>query len=89
MELIREIRDIDSDKIIINVPKEFRKRRVEILVLPLEELKKKKAGPEDHENEEYGASGLCGLWQDERSPEEIVNDIYSNRTGFGNRQVDL
>ena len=87
MELIREVRDIDSDKIIINVPKEFRKRRVEILVLPLEELKKKKIGSEDHEK--FGASGLCGLWQDERSPEEIVNDIYSNRTGFGNRQVDL
>ena len=89
MELIREIREIDSDKIIITVPKEFRKRRVEILVLPLEEEKKKKTGSEDHEKEEFGASGLCGLWQDERSPEEIVNDIYSNRTGFGNRQVDL
>lgn len=89
MELIREIRDIESDKIIINIPKELRKRRVEILVLPLEKLKKKKTDSEEQEKEEFGASGLCGLWQDERSPEEIVNDIYSHRTGFGNRQVDL
>lgn len=90
MELIREIRDIDSDKIIIKVPKEFRKKRVEILVLPLEKSEKEETISEDLEKEELTAdSGLCGIWQDERSPEEIIDDIYSHRTGFGNRQVTL
>ncbi len=26
------------------------------------------------------SSGLCGLWQDKRSPEEICNDIISSRS---------
>jgi hypothetical protein len=37
---------------------------------------------------ELHASGLCGIWQDERTSEEIINDIYSHITGFGNRQVE-
>ena len=89
MELFREIRDLESDSLIINIPKEFRKKRVEILVFPLEKSEIKEIPSEDSETEELAASGLCGLWQDERNPEEIVTDIYSDRTGFGNRQVDL
>ncbi len=90
MELIREIRDIDSDKIIIKVPKEFRKKRVEILVLPLDKSEKEETLSEDLEKEELTTeSGLCGIWQDERTSEEIIDDIYSHRTGFGNRQVML
>jgi hypothetical protein len=46
MEIIREIRDLDSDKIIIKVPKEFKNKRVEILVLPFEETGKEKKRPE-------------------------------------------
>lgn len=88
MELIREIRNIDSDKIIIEVPKDFRKRRVEILVLPLEESEEETCA-EDSENENLTASGLCGIWEDERDTEEIIKDIYSHRTGFGNRKVTL
>ena len=87
MEIIREIRDIDSDKITIKVPKEFRKKRVEILVLPIETSEKEETVSEDLQ--ELNASGLCGLWEDERSSEEIIDDIYSHRTGFGNRQVKL
>jgi hypothetical protein len=36
MEIVREFRNIDSDKITIKVPKEFKKKRVEILVFPIE-----------------------------------------------------
>ena len=32
-------------------------------------------------------SGLCGAWQDNRKSEEIVEDIYSHRTGFGGRRI--
>jgi len=34
-------------------------------------------------------SGLCGIWKDERSPVEIIEDIRFRRTGFGQRQVEL
>jgi len=34
-------------------------------------------------------SGLCGIWKDERSSVEIIADIRSRRTGFGQRQVEL
>jgi hypothetical protein len=88
MKIIREIRNIDSDKITIKVPKEFRKKRVEILVFPIETSGKGETVSEDME-EELNASGLCGLWEDERSSQEIIDDIYSHRTGFGNRQVKL
>ena len=86
MELIREIRNIDSDTIVINVPKEFRKKRVEILVLPLELTI---VSPENSEIDDPNTSGLCGLWQEERTSDEIINDIYSHRTGYGNRKVTL
>ena len=88
MELIREIRDLDSDNIVIKVPDAFRHRKVEILVFPLENLEEE-SREENRENEAITSSGLCGIWEDERSPEEIINDIYSHRTGFGNRQVVL
>ena len=32
-------------------------------------------------------SGLCGAWQDNRKAEEIIEDIYSHRTGFGGRKI--
>lgn len=35
------------------------------------------------------ASGLCGSWQDDRSAEEIIEDIRKQRTGFGGREVGL
>ncbi len=35
------------------------------------------------------SSGLCGIWEDERSADEIINDIRSYRTGFGGREIKL
>ena len=59
-------------------------------MLPLEKSEKEEIIFEDLEKEELTAdSGLCGIWEDERSPEEIIDDIYSHRSGFGNRQVLL
>lgn len=37
----------------------------------------------------FGESGLCGIWEDERNADEIINDIYTSRTGYGNREVSL
>jgi len=35
------------------------------------------------------SSGLCGIWDDERNADEIINDIRSYRTGFGGREIKL
>lgn len=34
-------------------------------------------------------SGLCGIWKDSRGAEEIIADIKTHRTGFGNREIEL
>jgi hypothetical protein len=34
-------------------------------------------------------TGFCGLWQDERTADEIVTDITSHRSGFGGRRIQL
>jgi hypothetical protein len=78
MEIIRQIRNIDSDKITIKVPKEFRKKSVEILVFSIETSGEQETVSENLE-EKLDASGLCGLWVDERSSEEIIDDIYYHR----------
>jgi len=35
------------------------------------------------------SSGLCGIWEDNRSADEIIKDIHSFRTGFGGREIKL
>ena len=32
---------------------------------------------------------FCGIWKDSRDADEIITDIYSHRTGFSGRPVDL
>jgi hypothetical protein len=32
-------------------------------------------------------SSLCGAWQDDRKTEEIIEGIYSHRTGFDGRGI--
>ena len=34
-------------------------------------------------------SGLCGAWHDDRSADEIIDDIRLHRSGYGGRQVSL
>ena len=34
-------------------------------------------------------SGLCGIWKDPRSAEEIMEDIRKHRTGFAGREIGL
>jgi hypothetical protein len=38
-----------------------------------------------HEKRE--STGFCGIWEDDRSADEIIRDISSHRTGFGNRET--
>jgi hypothetical protein len=55
----------------------------------MEIIREEEIDPKGKKDAELKASGLCGIWQDERTSEEIIKDIYSHRTGFGNRQVEL
>ncbi len=34
-------------------------------------------------------SGLCGIWDDDQSAEEIIKEIHEHRTGYGGREVEL
>jgi hypothetical protein len=34
-------------------------------------------------------TGFCGVWQDNRTADEIVTDIVTHRSGFGGRRVHL
>ncbi|MGE5342534.1 MAG: hypothetical protein ACM3SY_13750 [Candidatus Omnitrophota bacterium] len=42
MHIIREIRTINADSIKITIPHEFKAKEVEILILPLENVRKKR-----------------------------------------------
>jgi len=43
MEAIREIREIDSNQVVIDIPDEFKKRTVEIIVTPIDDTVEKKS----------------------------------------------
>lgn len=34
-------------------------------------------------------TGFCGVWQDEKTADEILIDIATHRSGFGGRRVQL
>jgi len=34
-------------------------------------------------------SGLCGIWKDTRSADEIIDQIYDSRTGFSSQRIEL
>ncbi|MCP4221635.1 MAG: hypothetical protein GY765_43825 [bacterium] len=90
MEVIREIRDIKSERLIISLPKNFMRRRVEILIRPLDDTGEIEPQTDIPAQEEQPTeSGLCGIWDDERSADEIIEDIYSARSGFGDRHIEL
>ena len=36
MQMIREFREIDSDEIVIKIPRFFKEKRVEVIILPAE-----------------------------------------------------
>lgn len=41
MQMIREFREIDSDEIVIKIPRSFKEKRVEVIILPAEAPGKK------------------------------------------------
>jgi hypothetical protein len=51
----------------------------------------KTAFPVSSRNNKTGQvkTGICGIWNDKRSSVEIIEDIYSHRTGFKGRKISL
>jgi len=39
--------------------------------------------------DDIAKTGFCGIWQDERSADEIIADISTHRSGFGGRGIHL
>lgn len=70
-------------------------RELPVLVLPqaLKMLWSLKEGvlsvAKHHSVVNFEKTGFCGLWQDERSVDEIIEEIATHRSGFGDRRVDL
>ncbi len=74
MEVIREVREIDSEELVIHVPKELRKRKVEVIISPLD----KKTGKKLSKEIEYFLSlGGSGCW------EGNLDEMRESRNGIG------
>jgi hypothetical protein len=68
MQFVRAIVESSSLENVVEIPREFKNRKVEILILPLQEKKKKKEfNPEDFE-------GILDL-----TPEEIESELRAMR----------
>lgn len=74
MEVFREIREIDSDKLVIDVPEEFRDRKVEITIVPMSKKKKEKFSKEI---EKFLKLGGSGCW------EGNLDEMRESRDGVG------
>lgn len=72
----------------LSLPKSVKKR----LRLETNSIVKVKILKDDKENRKKRLekrTGFCGSWEDERTADEIIYDIYSHRTGFGKREINL
>ena len=65
MNVLREIREVETDNINIHLPEDFKGKKLEIIVFPLEETKKK--------------SGKKGRWA--RTAEEMSKQGYLKGKG--------
>lgn len=71
----------DGEKIIIKEPIDLEKgKHFRVIITFLETIE---------ENEELDLSEFCGIWQDSRSAEEIVDEIYKQRKNFSLREIKM
>lgn len=74
MQVIREIREINSDKIVIDVPEEFRKSKVEVIIFPMAKKEKRNFS---QEVEAFLKLGGSGCW------EGNLDEMREKRDGVG------
>ncbi len=68
MQMYREIRKIESDELVISIPKKFRKKRVEVIILPVKQKKGKTVLPPpkskfSREIDDFLSLGGSGGWE--------------------------
>jgi hypothetical protein len=74
MQVIREIREVDSDRIIIDVPREYRKSKVEVIIAPLGKKSGKKLSKKV---EDFLKLGGSGCWEGD------LDKMRERRNGIG------
>ena len=74
MQMIREVMQIESEELVIQIPRELRKRKVEVIILPLNR-KDEKAYSEEIEN--FMSLGGSGCW------EGNLDEMREGRNGIG------
>ncbi len=86
--MLRKIIIPKEERCTIKVPKEYLNRKIEILIFPfdVEYESEEQTTERDEDTRLFWAS--FGGWQDDRTPEEIIEDIYSSRTAT-EREVQL
>ncbi len=85
MEAIREIRDLDSDKLVIDIPEGFKPKRVEVIILPVDEYSKSPS-----EEKSKAIDQLNGLLID--LPEKKLNEfdqVIQQRIRFRQQTIQL
>lgn len=77
------------EEIILKEVREFPAEALPQVVKILHLLKESAFVLKSKKTSKKKSSGLCGIWKDNRNADEIMNDIYSHRTGFGGRDIDI
>jgi hypothetical protein len=82
MQMFREIREIESEELVIHVPKAFRKQKVEVIILPLNSQSQKNLGKNSkpqfsREIENFLKLGGSGVW------EGNLDEMRETRNGIG------
>ncbi|MFA4957942.1 MAG: hypothetical protein WC556_13315 [Candidatus Methanoperedens sp.] len=77
------------ETLILNEIKEIPEEALPMVIKILHMLKETLITVKSKKAKEIQSSGLCGIWDDNRSADEIINDIHSFRTGFGGRDIKL
>ena len=76
--MLRKIVVPHAYQYLLQIPPEYLHRPVEILLMPFDVESEPLTPETDEETRRFMAT--FGSWQDTRTPEEIVADIYASRT---------
>ena len=77
------------EALVMNEIKGIPEEALPMVVKILQTLKETLLTVKSKKTIEKKSSGLCGIWEDNRSADEIIDDIHSFRTGFGGREIKL
>jgi hypothetical protein len=77
--MLRKIIGPKENHYLVDIPREYLDRQIEILIFPYDlEYESEQDEQTDEDSRLFWES--FGSWQDERTAEKIIEDIYSSRT---------